>query len=49
MVWQTVSVFDDSHKEGVLKGVNFSYLSLCFVWVVGSSVFTSTKGGNHKE
>ena len=24
MVWQTVPVFDDSHEEGVLKGVNFS-------------------------
>ena len=24
MLWQTVSVFDDSHKEGELKGVNFS-------------------------
>ena len=24
MVWQTVPVFDDSHKEIVLKGVNFS-------------------------
>ena len=24
MVWQTVPVFDDSHKEGVLKGVNLS-------------------------
>ena len=23
MVWQTVPVFDDSQKEGVLKGVNF--------------------------
>ena len=23
MVWQTVPVFDDSQKEGVLKGVHF--------------------------
>ena len=23
MVWQTVPIFDDSHEEGVLKGVNF--------------------------
>ena len=24
MVWQTVPAFDNSHKKGVLKGVNFS-------------------------
>ena len=24
MVWQIVPVFDDSPKEGILKGVNFS-------------------------
>ena len=24
MVWRTVPVFDNSHKEGVLKRVNFS-------------------------
>ena len=23
MVWQTVPVFDDSHKEGVHKGFNY--------------------------
>ena len=43
MVWQTGPVFDDFHKEGVLKGVHFSYFSLYFVWLVGSSVLTSTK------
>ena len=42
MVWQTIPVFDDSHKEGGVKGVNFSLFSLYFVWMVGSSVFTST-------
>ena len=42
MVWQIVPVFDDSHKEGVLKGVNFSLFRLYFVWTVRSSVCTST-------
>ena len=43
MVWQTVPVFDDSHKEGVLKLVILSYFSSYLLWVVGSSVFSSTK------
>ena len=42
MVWQTIPFFDDSHEERVLKGVNFSSFSFYFLWMVGSSVFTST-------
>ena len=41
MVWQIVPVFDDSHKEGVLKGVNFSLFRLYSIWMVGSSACTS--------
>ena len=48
MVWQTARVFDDSHEEGVLKGVDFSEFSLYFLWMVGSRVFTSVTNFCHE-
>ena len=34
MVWQTAPVFDDSHEEGVLKGVDLADLvCILYGWV----------------
>ena len=37
-VWWIVPVFDDSHKEGILKGVNFNWSVLPKTYEINFSV-----------